>query len=181
MLTEPNCKVGTEHLLGILHAIRNSYVIRFHYQKYYEDAPTSQSVSPLGLKESEGRWYLVARDSKKVIKVFGLDRISELEITTTPFAYPKEFDLAEYFQHSYGATRPDHLEPQDIVLSFKPLQGKYLKTFPLHQSQKILIDNSKELQISIRVYITLDLIMKLWSYGKMLTVVSPPTLLQMDI
>jgi predicted DNA-binding transcriptional regulator YafY len=179
ILTENHCPAGTVHLFSLLHAIRNSLTIRFEYQKYYEDAPTSRTVQPLGMKEFRGRWYLVARNvDDKRIRVFGTDRISNLEVTTKKFPYPTDFSLADYYKHSFGVTRPDDQEPEEIILSFSPIEGKYTKAFPLHHSQEILIDSKEEFRIRIRVLITYDLIMELRSYGKTLTVIQPKDLLK---
>jgi hypothetical protein len=56
---------------------------------------------------------------------------------------------------------------------YEPIQGKYIKSFPLHESQQIIIDNDNELRIKQYVYITRDLNMELLSYGNSLTVIEP--------
>jgi predicted DNA-binding transcriptional regulator YafY len=128
LITENHCPAGTEHLFGILNAIRNRLVIRYEYQKYYEESPHERTVHPLGMKEFRGRWYLVAKNvSDRKIRVFGVDRISKLEVTTKTFTYPEDFKLADYYKDAFGATRPDDLEPVEIILSFVPFQGKYIK------------------------------------------------------
>lgn len=178
LITENHCPAGTEHLFGLLNAIRNRLVIRYDYQKYYEENPTARTVHPLGMKEFRGRWYLVARNvPDRRIKVFGVDRISNLEVTTKTFQYPEEFNLAEYYTHAFGATRPDNQEPEEVILSFKPFQGKYIKTFPMHHSQRILADTPDELRISLRVLITYDLKMELRMHGNRVTVIQPEGLL----
>jgi len=173
LITESHCPAGTEHLFGILSAVRNRWVIKFDYQKYYEESSTSRSVRPLGLKEFRGRWYLVALKTDRKIRVFGVDRISNLEITRHSFSYPADFSLAEYYRHSFGATRPDELEPEEIILSFDPFQGKYIKTFPMHHSQKILADTPDELRISLYLLITHDLLMEIRMYGDNVKVIKP--------
>ena len=174
LIAENHCPAGTEHLFGILNAIRNRLVIRYDYQKYYEESPHERTVHPLGMKEFRGRWYLVARNADdKKIRVFGVDRISNLQVTSKTFNYPKDFNLSDYYKDAFGATRPDNQEPEEIIISFNPFQGKYIKTFPLHRSQKILIDNTDELRISLNLLITHDLRMELRMYGDSVTVIRP--------
>ena len=67
-------------------------------------------------------------------------------------------------------------EPEEIILSFEPFQGKYIKSYPLHESQKILIDNETELRISLYLYETHDLIIKLISVGATMKVIQPKNL-----
>ena len=178
LITENHCPAGTEHLFGILNAIRNRLVIRYDYQKYYEESSTARAVHPLGMKEFRGRWYLVARSvSDRKIKVFGVDRISSLEVTTKTFTYPEDFKLADYYKDAFGAARPDNQEPEEVILSFQPFQGKYIKTFPMHHSQRILADTAEELRISLRVMITYDLKMELRMYGDTVQVIRPEGLL----
>ena len=64
-------------------------------------------------------------------------------------------------------------KPQNVVLSFLPLQGNYIKSLPLHETQKILIDNEKELRISLNIHITNDFKMEILSYGENVKVLEP--------
>jgi hypothetical protein len=61
---------------------------------------------------------------------------------------------------------------------YEPIQGKYIKSFPLHESQQIIIDNEDELRIKLYVYISHDLNMELLSYGNSLTVLEPKILVE---
>ena len=85
ILFENRQSSGTENLYGLLHSIKNQYQISFNYQKYFEKEKTHRVVEPYGLREYRNRWYLVVKESKKgeeeYIKNFGLDRITDLEIT----------------------------------------------------------------------------------------------------
>lgn len=167
---------GTEHFYGLLHAIKNNLFITFTYHKFWHDRPSVRNVAPYALKEFKGRWYVIAKDEKdQRIKTFGLDRIQDLEITKKRFM-PDNFDTAELFKNCFGIINPVGAKAQEIILSFEPEQGKYVKSFPLHASQKILIDNEKELHISIAVQVTYDLIMELLSYGHRVEVLSPDSL-----
>lgn len=71
---------------------------------------------------------------------------------------------------------PNDDTPQEIILSFDPFQGKYIKTLPLHESQQILIDNKDELQLKLNLYLTYDFIMELLSYGEKVKVLKPRSL-----
>lgn len=169
---------GTENLHGLLHAIKNKVQIAFSYQKFVEDAMTYRHVEPYALKEFKNRWYILANDLKdKKVKSFALDRLSDLEITKNKFQLPNNFNITEHFKYSFGIISPNDYTPQDVILSFSPFQGKYIKTLPLHESQVILKDNDNELLIQLTLYVTLDFFMEILSYGDNVRVIQPTSLI----
>jgi len=169
---------GTENLFGVLHAIKNNLQINFTYQKFWEEQSTERSVHPLALKEFKNRWYLLAKDMKNgAIKTFALDRLTTLDITPIKFKPSPDFDIEEQFRYCFGIISPTDEEPQEIILSFTPFQGKYIKSLPLHESQKILIDDKNELRIKLKLFVTHDLIMELLSFGDNMKVLQPDSLI----
>lgn len=166
---------GLHHFHGLLHAIKNRKVIHINYQKFYEEAPCERTLHPLALKESRGRWYLIAvGPSSMHINPYGLDRIVDLEISKQFFEKPS-INVAELFQQSFGIIRGE--KPQKVVLSFTPFQGKYVKTFPLHASQKVVQDDSEAYRIELNIAVTHDFVMELLSYGSEVRVITPKALM----
>lgn len=169
---------GTENLFGVLHAIKNNLQINFTYQKFWEEQSTERSVHPLALKEFKNRWYILSKDVKDgAIKTFALDRLTTLDITSIKFKPSPDFDIEEQFRYCFGIISPTDEEPQEIILSFTPFQGKYIKSLPLHESQKILIDDKNELRIKLKLFVTHDLIMELLSFGDNMKVLQPDSLI----
>lgn len=169
---------GTENLYGLLHAVKNRVQIRFTYQKYWEEELSQRVAEPYALKEFRNRWYVLARDLKdQNIKSFALDRLTNLEITKRHFQFPRDFNTNEHFKYSFGIIGPNDHQPQEVVLSFTPFQGKYIKSLPLHESQQILIDNEEELRIKLILFITHDFFMELLSYGENMKVLQPESLI----
>ena len=169
---------GTEHLYGILHAIKNQIQIKFVYQKYWEDELTERLVEPYALKEFKNRWYVLSKDLvDNKIKSFALYRLTDLEILSKKFNFPKDFDVNEHYRYCFGIISPNGHQPEDVVLSFNAFQGKYIKSLPLHDSQQILIDNDNELRIQLKLFITHDFFMELLSFGENLKVFKPQSLI----
>lgn len=169
---------GTEHLYGILHAIKNQIQIKFVYQKYWEDELTERLVEPYALKEFKNRWYVLSKDLvDNKIKSFALDRLTDLGILNKKFNFPKDFDVNEHYRYCFGIISPNGHQPEDVVLSFNAFQGKYIKSLPLHDSQQILIDNDDELRIQLKLFITHDFFMELLSFGENLKVLKPQSLI----
>lgn len=170
---------GTENLYDLLHAIKNKLQIKFIYKKFWEEEATARKVEPYALKEFKNRWYVMAKDSKdKNVKSFALDRVSNLEITNLTFIYPNTFSIEQTYRYCFGIINPIDEEPQEIILSFDPFQGKYIKTLPLHETQEILEDNEEELLIKLKLYVTHDLIMELLSFGDNMKVIKPKSLVK---
>jgi predicted DNA-binding transcriptional regulator YafY len=178
VLPEKRCSLGTEHIYGLLYAMQNEKLVDFTHLKYHETMPTHRQVEPYSLKEFKGRWYLVCKDLKDgKVKTFGLDRISDLNIETQKFSFPENFDAKALFENSYGVINEQKGKPEDIILSIEPFQGKYLKSYPLHESQQVLVDNEDEFRIKLKLYITHDLLMELLSLGQSVKVIQPQCLI----
>ena len=170
---------GTENLYGLLHAIKNKIQISFSYQKFWEDKISQRTVEPYALKEFKNRWYILAYDLKdKKVKSFALDRLTDLEITKKKFQLPITFNLNEHYKYCFGIISPNEHQPQEVILSFDPIQGKYLKTLPLHESQTILKDNEDELLIKLTLFLTHDFLMEILSYGDNVKVIQPHSLIE---
>ncbi|HPW66446.1 MAG: helix-turn-helix transcriptional regulator [Salinivirgaceae bacterium] len=170
---------GTENLYGLLYAIKNRFQVTFSYQTFRDDKITHRTTEPYALKEFKNRWYVLAKDLKdKKVKSFALDRLSELEIKRKKFQLPNDFNVNEHFKYCFGIVSPNDLEPQEVILSFYPSQGKYIKTLPLHESQVILEDNEDELLIKLTLFITLDFLMEILSYGSNVKVIQPVSLIE---
>lgn len=169
---------GTEHLYGILHAIKNQIQIKFVYQKYWEDELTERLVEPYALKEFKNRWYVLSKDLvDNKIKSFALDRLTDLGILNKKFNFPKDFDVNEHYRYCFVIISPNGHQPEDVTLFFNAFQGKYIKSLPLHDSQQILIDNEDELRIQLKLFITHDFFMELLSFGENLKVLKPQSLI----
>ncbi len=170
---------GTEHLYGLLQAIKNRNQIQFTYQKYGEVALKKRQAEPYALKEFKNRWYVLANDlNDQKIKSFALDRITKLEMTNRKFDFPDDFNIKGHYRYCFGIISPNGHQPEEVILSFNPFQGKYIKSLPLHDSQEILIDNEEELRIKLNLFVTHDFFMELLSLGDNLKVLQPMSLIE---
>lgn len=168
---------GASHIPSIVDAIKNLDVIRISYQSFDRNEPKEHWVEPYHVREYQSRFYLVGKSQKAkggTLLTFALDRILDLWPTDKKFD-EKNFDDASYFQHAIGVTVPQG-EPEKVVLSFTPHQGKYIKTQAIHPSQQVESDTADECRISINVVINHELTMLLLSYGANVKVIQPAQL-----
>jgi len=170
---------GTENFHGLLHAIKNQLQISFTYQKYWEDTITHRTVEPLALKEFRNRWYLLANDQKdNQVKSFAFDRLTELEITKKRFQPDVNFDVNEHYKFCFGIISPTDHELAEVILSFDPFQGKYIKSLPLHETQEILVEDEHEVRVKLKIYLTHDFLMEILSHGENVKVIQPVSLIE---
>jgi predicted DNA-binding transcriptional regulator YafY len=165
---------GTENLYGLLHSIKNSLIIKFDYQKFWDSEATLRKAEPYALKEFKNRWYVLAKDFRdEQIKSFALDRLTNLEITSKKFKYPPNYNVEEHYKYCFGIISPNGQEPEEVILSFNTHQGKYLKTLPLHHTQEVILDTDDELQIKLKICVTHDFLMELLSFGDQVQILKP--------
>lgn len=168
---------GSDNILVFISAIKEHRVVEFDYTLVRKgDKVISKKVKPHFLKESLGLWYLLALDEHDALKSYGIDRMQNIHITDTTFKQDESIDPDSLFKHSYGIWDDPSIPIEDIELSYSPLDGKFIKTTPLHSSQKILADNDSEFRISLRLRITNDFVMALLSRSASLTVIKPLSL-----
>ena len=171
---EKRKSLGPENIHGIIHAIQNGVMLKFTHQKHWKDDITQREVKPIAIKESQQRWYLIAWDKKdEKIKTFGLDRITDLIITDTKFK-PISYNVEKEFKHAFGVETYE--KEEKILLEFTRQQGNYIKSFPLHESQRILKEDEESIWVEIYIHPTNDIKMELLKYGSNVKVVSPISL-----
>lgn len=137
---------GQKYLHTIIDAMREGNVLEMTYQKFYDDRPYSICVKPYCVRVSKQRWYLLAAMEKgsESPRLYGLDRIRQLQVTRRTFRLPQSFDAESYFAGCFGIVKEEGKKVEDIYLKVWGRQREYFKTLPLHQSQEIVLDGPDE-------------------------------------
>ena len=126
---------GLDLIPKLIPAIKSRRQVSFQYHKFDGDEST-RLVSPYYLKQFRKRWYLIAKDSKEgAVKSFGLERIDKLETTKTSFKLSKKEDPKQMFENVIGLFEKDGV-PEKVLLWSEPYNANYIRTLPLHRSQK---------------------------------------------
>ncbi|MBQ8812178.1 MAG: WYL domain-containing protein [Bacteroidales bacterium] len=157
-------------------AIREHRHLAFDYTYVrYGNSVSRKEVKPHYLKESQHRWYLVGYDVKDGrLKCFAVDRMSLPELLPKKFTRDTNIDIPALFRESYGIWNNPDDPVEDIVLRYDSLDGAFVKTLPLHESQQILSDDPETgLTISLRLRITNDFVMALLARSRSLEVLAP--------
>lgn len=115
--------VLSEALIQIRRAVLAHQTVHFDYQaKTSPDAPqTQRQVDPYGLVHWGHNWYMVGFDhARRDTRIFRLERIENLVITSHRFVRPVNFKLGE---------RPDDEAPRNVIvrLLFAPEIARWAK------------------------------------------------------
>ncbi len=176
------------NLLGELFtAISQKQVIELYYHTFA--APNDDRhiiIHPYLLKEYNRRWFLIgAADTDGKILNFSLDRIDKiLPLTAHNYNEPSE-DFAERFEDIIGVTFIDNSPVYRIVFWADNKEMDYIKTKPIHESQRNLTGERERLLreenpnlnggsfFQIDCKFNYELIRELTSFGKGVIVLSP--------
>jgi predicted DNA-binding transcriptional regulator YafY len=89
-----------EHLIRAASAIRTGRRIRFDYRSH-DGAATRRQIEPYAVMHTDGRWYLIGYClTRRAMRTFRLDRVSNLESAAGSFRQPPAFDARQYLNSS---------------------------------------------------------------------------------
>lgn len=164
---------GHRHLTSAMEAMTENREIKITYQKYTSAEADTYTLRPYALKEFAKRWYLVAYCiEREALRVYGLDRIQELEVTEKSFRMPKSFDVDELFATSFGIYIPEE-KGRTITFRTNHTDARFLRDLPIHSSQKEVGSDKDSVTFSIFVCPNKALIMEFCKYGSGLQILTP--------
>lgn len=168
---------GRDHLTTILEAMKQNCVVNIEYKAFVYSRSFKIPVEPYCVKLHENRWYMLGHNlSKDTIRLYGLDRIESVEITDKEYRLPKGFSASEFFYNYFGIVADARIKPERIVLRADKNHTPYLKSLPLHHSQRLIEDNGEYADFELHLAPTYDFVMKLLQVGAMIEVISPLSL-----
>lgn len=138
---------GMEFLHVIGDALRSKNKLKIRYQKFSDTEPYEAIVHPYCLKASMGRWYLFGHKENNSqgldVQSFALDRTINITPLKEKFSPNKEFDPETYFKDSFGTWVEKETYPVcDITIATSLRVASYLRTLPLHHSQKEILSST---------------------------------------
>lgn len=169
---------GGEFLSTILEAMRDGKMITFDYRPFWFEGDHYSSYyhfEPYALKVFKRRWYLLGKYGDSPLKLYGLDRFLNIDIEFEDFTMPQDFDANAYFSTCFGIILGDK-EPQSIKLKVADYQANYLRSLPLHHSQKEEKRTDEHTIFSYYLRPTFDFVQELLSMGETVEVLEPASL-----
>jgi hypothetical protein len=169
---------GHKFLVPVMQAMLDNAVLELTYRKYMSEGEEVRHIRPYAVKEHAKRWYIVAlSEEADAIRVYAMDRILSMAPTGARFRMPKDFDVDELFESSYGIYPPEDEPPVLVTVRTTPREAAYLRDLPIHPSQVYIgEDNEGRSLFAFRVIPNPDLVMELCKRGSRLEVLSPEPL-----
>ncbi len=164
---------GSEFFNAIINAIDNEVIITFDHLSFTK-APQIRKCIPKAIKETQNRFYLIGYDiEKKDFRNYGLDRISNLKVTSEK-GHSLAIDIEEFYKDAFGIERTN--EAQKIILRFDINQIEYVKSLPFHHSQMITSQNAENFTLELFMHPTHDFLLEIMKYGPICEVLEPKML-----
>ena len=162
---------GVEFLSVIIGAIRKSRRLRMGYKKFHAEG-YEKTVCPYALKLFHQRWYLLAKTEEEQMRIYALDRMTSLCVTEEKFMMPENFSAQQYFAEYYGVLTDDTPLTRVVVRAHKWMPD-YLRTLPLHHSQRELKSGDGYTDFSFEVRPTSDFLGELLKFGNGIEILEP--------
>lgn len=167
---------GKEHFAELLSAICNKQVLAIGYKSFRRGSVKEVILHPYYIKEYNNRWFLLGKEHGfKSISHLAFDRIEWIKaVSEVTYIENKEYDFNdEYFSDIIGVTKRIECEPEKIRLWIAESLYPYIKTKPLHESQKDKGQDDTGYLIEIEVRPNYELEQMILSYGERMKVLSP--------
>lgn len=176
ILTE-NIPSSQDHLSTVLEVMKSNNMLHITFKAFTMKEPKRFLVEPYCVKMSAQRWYMLARNTEhKNLRLYSLDRIEAVEINNTRFVLPDDFNAKDYFAEFFGIVLDESVPLQTIILRADKYHQNYMRTLPLHPTQREIFACDDYADFELKLRPTYDFYMKLMSFGNMIKVLEPKTL-----
>jgi predicted DNA-binding transcriptional regulator YafY len=170
-----NLLTGIEWLDVLYKAIVNKTTLLLTYQSFKARSANYLIFYPYLLKEYRNRWFVLGMQKKsKEILTLALDRIHQIApLEKEQFTLHKNFDPHTYFANIIGVTRNTAEKPTLIEFWASAYHAPYIKTKPIHESQKIVAEVKGGTHFSIELIPNFELERELIGFGDGIKIISP--------
>lgn len=175
-----NIPSGHHHLTTVMEAMTDCHEMIIEYKKYSSTSSERLTIRPYAVKESLKRWYIIAYCvEREGLRIYGLDRVQNLEISGNTFKMPGNFDVDELFATSFGIYLPSG-KGERITFRTTSKEAAYIRDLPLHSTQTEESKDGEHVIFSIFVSardnngrIHNDMLMEFCKYGSRIEILSP--------
>ena len=170
---------GLRYLNPLYNHIARRQTIKVEYQSFSARHPYTYTVYPHQLKEYRNRWFLFCTTTKGMLYNFALDRILSIQPEPdVPYKDNPDFDPDTYFDDLIGVTKWGN--PTEITFWASREQAFYIATKPIHPSQTIIQDKTKDGSkvFSVRVEPNWEFFSLMLGFGPGVRILSPKSVVR---
>jgi predicted DNA-binding transcriptional regulator YafY len=165
---------GLNFFSELFNAIQNRSNLKILYQGFRQANPVTHELSPWYLKEYNSRWFLFGYSQNfGSMTNMALDRIDSITLSREPYVENTEINFEEYFDDVVGVTVSTDNPVVKVILRIKKSIWPYVKSKPLHGSQKVLEEVDDHVDIQLNVQLNYELNSLLFSYLDTIEVIEP--------
>ncbi|SJZ40686.1 WYL domain-containing protein [Segatella oulorum] len=168
---------GTEYLQIVIEAMQQSKELVIDYQAFGAHR-TTYHLQPYAMKVYHQRWYIVGSlREQDGIRNLALDRTLDMVLSDESFVLPSDFDAQEYYANTVGIYVNESLKPQKVIVRAYGRHVDYMRTLPLHYSQKeVICKHEQYSDFQYRLCLTPELTSQLLAMGEKVEVIEPKEL-----
>ena len=165
--------------------MRHGSVLSITHQGFGKPYPSTFEIEPYCLKVVKRRWYVVARSPyysernkekgvkpADVYRVYALDRISDIQDAGKTFKMKNDFDAKQYFEGCCGVITSDEPIQRIVLLAYGGF-ADYLRTLPLHESQREIESDDESTLFEYHLKPTYDFYQLVLAQGDQVEVLEP--------
>ena len=168
-----NIPAGKQYLQPIINAMKQDHKLQMTYHKFGQQESYTITIEPYAIKVFKQRWYLLAKSPKRETPtIYALDRVEQLVETEETFQFPEDFDTEAFFRDCYGVLSTDDKAQRIVIRAYAPYMN-YVRTLPLHHSQKEIKSTAQYADFEFRLKPTFDFRQELLAQGHDVEVLLP--------
>ena len=177
---EENQYLTGKEYIGVLYdAIINGHVLEIQYHSFKWEESIKMILHPYFLKQYNNRWFLLGRNGNATsVTIVALDRIEEIRTVHEVYLPNTEINFEEYFEDVVGVSLPRENKAEKILLKIDAESWPYIKTKPIHGSQKIKEQKADYTIIELHLIPNFELEALIFSHVERIEVLSPEVLRQ---
>lgn len=170
---------GKEHIGALYDAIINKQALKIKYHPFKRDESILMVLHPYFLKQYNNRWFLFGKSGDaKTVTTIALDRIELIQPVSEVFQPNTEINFEEYFEDVVGVSVPKENMVEKILLKIDAETWPYIKTKPIHGSQKIKEQKTDYTIIELHLIPNFELEAIILSHAERIEVLGPESLRQ---
>lgn len=165
---------GVNHIQILFFAITQQFSLKVTYKSFKEEKERTFVFHPWHLKQYNNRWFVFGlQENYDDLVNLALDRIIKVEQVAGVYIPNQHIDFEEYFEDVVGVTVLSGIQPEIIKLYIRSDLWPYIKSKPIHGSQKVLEHNDNGVVIELNVQINHEFLALLFGYMDGVKVIEP--------